>query len=80
VLLTAPYAGANVRTMKSEIGVKIRNRREELKMSQLAVAEKVGMSRAHLTRIEGGSISPKFNTVVRIAKALKTTPLALLAA
>ena len=78
--MSAPLAGANVRTMRATIGTKIRHRREELHLSQLAVAEKIGMSRAHLTRIEGGKRSPTFKTVERIAKALRISPASLLAA
>ncbi|MEI8352411.1 MAG: helix-turn-helix transcriptional regulator [bacterium] len=65
--------------MRNVIGKKIRTRRQELNLSQLAVAERAGMSRAHLTRIEGGNTTPYFDTVERIAKALKTSPANLLA-
>jgi transcriptional regulator with XRE-family HTH domain len=83
VLLPAPFLGASVRTMriaKSSIGAKIKHRREELGLSQYAISDLTGISRAHISRIEGGKNSPLFGTVERLAKALRTSPASLLAA
>ncbi len=80
VLLPAPFSGAKVRTMRSTIGKKIKHRREELGLSQYEIADLTGISRAHISRIEGGKNSPLFGTVERLAKALRTSPASLLAA
>jgi transcriptional regulator with XRE-family HTH domain len=66
--------------MRSTIGKKIKHRREELGLTQYAISDITGISRAHISRIEGGKNSPLFGTVEKLAKALRTSPASLLAA
>ena len=59
-----------------KLGMKIKRRREELDMTQAALAEKVGISRVHLANIESADTSkhhrsPSLATLEKIAKALR---------
>lgn len=42
-------------------------------MSQQGLADKAGMGRAHLTRLEGGKRSPRWDTIEKLAAALSCT-------
>lgn len=57
-----------------EFGSRLRIKRLSLGLSQAALAEKAGMERAHLTRIEGGKKAPRFDTMLRLATALGVGP------
>lgn len=51
---------------------KIRDRREALKLTQAAAAERAGMPQPHWSRIESGERpDPTLSTAERIAAALK---------
>ena len=63
--------------MAATVGKAIRERRQELGLSQAAVAAAARVERAHLTRIEGGRWVPRLDTLARIAAALRV-PLATL--
>lgn len=52
--------------------VRLTRKRQELTQAQLA--EKSGLTPAAISQIEAGERLPAFNTIVAIAKALKTTP------
>ena len=60
-------------------GERIRNRRQELKMSADTLAEKVGVNRATIYRYENGDIESMSTDVLEpLAKALHTTPMYLM--
>jgi transcriptional regulator with XRE-family HTH domain len=50
--------------------MKIRARREKLKMTQAELAERAEISRGYLIRLEAGQHDPTLGTLERIAKAL----------
>lgn len=58
-----------------DIYVNIKNRRQELGMSQETLARKVGYTnRSTITRIEKGEIDLPIGKVIDFARALHTTP------
>jgi transcriptional regulator with XRE-family HTH domain len=65
------------------IGDNIREAREALEITQLALAHKIGYrgedAGAHICRLEAGQHEPRVKTLTRIAKALRTTVPRLLA-
>ena len=57
---------------------KVKQRREQLKMSQAELIEKTGISRATISLIEnGGDVDIKGSTLDALAKALKCSPASL---
>ena len=44
-------------------------------LSQRELAFRVGMTQAHISRIEGGLVDPRLSTVVEIAKAVGSIPM-----
>lgn len=52
-------------------GVILRDRRKELKMTQVELAEKVGTARSYIARIEKGETDIQLSSFLRIAHALK---------
>ena len=56
------------------IGVAIRKRREQLKMTQETLAKKSGLPQSHISRLEAGKHTPTRVTIERIAEALDTEP------
>lgn len=63
----------------SRVGHLIRAARTRRKMTQLALAEALGISRTDVVRIEKGSHCPSVRTVVDVAVALNVRPSSLLA-
>lgn len=58
-----------------EVGERIKERREELKISQQELAEKLGYtSRSTINKIENGTNKLRQTKIAQIAKALDTTP------
>lgn len=55
------------------IGKQIKKRRNQLKLTQEVLAEKVYISIPHLSRIENGSSKPSLQTLVDLCNALDTT-------
>lgn len=53
------------------LGETIRAKRTKAGLSQEALAEKAGLSTVFISRIERGIESPSFDSLVKIAKALK---------
>lgn len=49
----------------------IKEKREQLGISQKALAEKVGISQSFLCDIEQGRCKPSLDTAVKLAKVLK---------
>ncbi|MEU4419768.1 helix-turn-helix transcriptional regulator [Actinoplanes sp. NPDC024001] len=62
------------RPSSSEVGGRIRERREELRLTAQALAERVSMSQAKISRIETGRSSVTPEDVRRIADALQMSP------
>lgn len=59
---------------------KIKARRERLKLTQSAAAERAGMPQPHWARIEmGGRTDPQLSTAEAVAKALRCSIVKLLA-
>jgi len=50
--------------------VRIRRRRKRLRLTQLQLAKKAGISRIYVTQLEQGRKVPCANTITRIADAL----------
>ena len=63
------------RGFSMDINKKIKNRRKELKLTMLEVANKVGVSEATVSRWESGDIANmKRDKIVLLAKALEVSP------
>ena len=60
------------------LGRKIRNRREELGMTQPELAETARLSQSSISQIEKGVFVPRDSTIVVLALALKIPPEQLL--
>jgi transcriptional regulator with XRE-family HTH domain len=59
---------------KAMLGDRVRQRREELKLTQDQLAAATGLKQFHISRIESGSITDvKGKTLLRLAKALRVT-------
>lgn len=56
-----------------DFGTAVRHRRDVLRLSQMEVAAKLGMSDANYGNIERGKQSPSLEQVEKIAEALDTT-------
>lgn len=57
---------------------KVKERREQLKMSQAELIKKTGLSRALISMIENGAdVDIKISTLDAIAKALRCSPASL---
>jgi transcriptional regulator with XRE-family HTH domain len=52
------------------LAVQIIDRREELKLTQMELAEKSGVDQADISRIERGSAYPNERTLIKLAQAL----------
>jgi transcriptional regulator with XRE-family HTH domain len=63
----------------SQIGLRISKCRQELGLSQKALAESVGMQAANIHRIEYGNQNVTIRTLCKIAEALETTVAELVA-
>ncbi len=59
---------------KSKIGRKLKKARIDQEMTQADVAKKAGISTNYYARIERGEVSPSFEIVKEIAKAVKIKP------
>ncbi len=56
-----------------ELGKRVRRLRKKLDLSQEELAEKAGIHRTYMGKIERGESNPPLHTVSKIAKALKVT-------
>jgi transcriptional regulator with XRE-family HTH domain len=65
-------------TLQTGLGLAIRERRRALGLSQDALAERSGLDRLNVGRIERGERSPRLDTLARIADALDVRPWELL--
>lgn len=57
-----------------KIGIRIAQRRKEIKMKQNALAEKTDLSNNHISNIENGYSVPSIETFAKICNALNITP------
>ena len=55
------------------IGMKIKNRRLELGMTQLELSEKSGVSQEYISVLENGKRNPSFIAIVHLCSALHMT-------
>lgn len=58
----------------TDMGVRIKSRRKELKMTQGQLAENVGISNNHMSSIENAKETPSLDTFVRICETLNVRP------
>lgn len=61
-------------TQFTEMGNRIRQRRNELNIKQASLAESLNISNNHMSSIERGKEKPSMDTFVRICEELKVTP------
>ncbi len=61
-----------------KLGYKIKYLRNKKQLSQLDLSLKTGLTTRTISRIECGSIDPKYSTLVKIAEALETNLIELL--
>jgi len=57
----------------NRIGLRLTRRRQELGLSQKALATKLGITDANITRIENGQQNVTIGTLCKLAKALDIT-------
>ena len=69
---TAPYRKA--------LGLVIRERREELELTQEEVGYWAKVDRTYMSTLESGQRNPTLETLIRLAEALDTVPSEILAA
>lgn len=55
----------------NRIGLRVTRRRQELGLTQEALAVKIGMLRAYVSRIEGGHQNLTVDTLCKLANALE---------
>jgi transcriptional regulator with XRE-family HTH domain len=63
----------------AEFCERVKARRKELGLTQVQMAERLGMTQSGYGHIEVGRFEPGINQMVRVAKALETTLYELLA-
>ena len=64
----------------ASIGAVIHSTRKRLKISQVALSQKVGISNSHLCLIEQGKRGLTDDLIAKLAKVLKLRPAALITA
>lgn len=57
-------------TKMSEFGCMVRRRRMELDLTQKELAERSGITQAHISRLENGEYNTSSVTICKLAKAL----------
>lgn len=62
------------KSLRANIGVVLRARREKLVISQEELAERAEVDRSYISILERGLKSPTLETLERICVALKTLP------
>ena len=63
------------RTANSTWLIELQRARASAGLSQRELALRVGMTQAHISRIESGLVDPRLSTVVEIAKAVGSMPM-----
>ncbi len=64
-------AASSIRYELSEYSQHLREARRRLGLSQRELAEKIGTTQAHISRIEAGSVDLQLTTLVDLARALE---------
>ena len=59
-----------ITTLKRRIGLRIRHRRDEVRISQEDLADAADMTPTYLSQIENGKRNPSLEALFRIATAL----------
>jgi transcriptional regulator with XRE-family HTH domain len=59
--------------MTPKIGMRLKSLRKKRKLTRYALAQRAGLSRVHVKRLEEGQQSPTIDTVQRLAKALNVS-------
>lgn len=57
-------------TLREQVGARIRHHRDRAGLTQVDLAEKIGIASENVSRIERGSFAPSFDTLVDLASAL----------
>ena len=70
--------GDNMSTQSKSIGASIREQRKKQKLTLNELGLKMGISGSLVGQYERGVVNPKYETIMRFAKALNTTPRELL--
>ncbi len=60
------------------LGRRVRSRREDVRMTQAALAEKIGLSRASIANIESGRQAVLLHQFLALAEALTVPPMDLI--
>lgn len=62
---------------QTELGRRVRERRLELEMSQMALAEKIGLHFTFVSSVERGERNLSLHSLLRLADGLKLNPAVL---
>lgn len=63
----------NVEEFRKELGHRLKVRRTELGLNQTELAERIGLTQAHISQWELGTRAMRIEQAVVLAKALNTT-------
>ena len=63
------------RTANSTWHIELQKARVRAGLSQRELASRLGMTQAHISRIESGLVDPRLSTVVEIARAVGSIPM-----
>jgi transcriptional regulator with XRE-family HTH domain len=63
---------------QSQVGKTIRKLRQEKGLSQADLADRAGLSREYVNKIEAGRYDPPLSTINALARALRVRPARLL--
>lgn len=66
--------GADTSRDRSLFGGSIRRRRQELGLSQEALAHRVGLDRTYVSSVERGERNPGLENILRLAEGLDVPP------
>jgi len=73
-----PFANGRAMDLLTRFAGNVRRLRSKKKLSQKALADKVGISVSYVSMLERGQRSPPLETIEKMAKALGVPPAALL--
>lgn len=65
------YAAGGRREKSKKLGQQLKTHRMSHGLSQIQLADRLGMSRVHLSRLESNRNAPSLDTLIRIAAALE---------
>ena len=69
---------ASLMDLLTRFAANVRKLRSKKKLSQKALADKIGISVSYVSMLERGQRSPPLETIEKMAKALGVSPAALL--